>query len=163
MYGGDDMTLIDKMSLNYSIQLQEIFQVLGFLIAVVVVATNMNSINPSSYAAFVVPLCYFAVARADYLIHRNGAKLKAIDKSNDHIGNEAMQSAGGSLIALFDIPVFLLLAIGAKAVSPQGLSDASVLAICYWISCAVAAIMVWLATKLGGRNYESYLEVLKDK
>ncbi len=136
----------------------EIMQWLGMAITLIILVVAKFVPGLSEYARFVVPLNYFAVARMDYLIHRNGAKLLALEDELGYKGNEWMQGAVRSKIAVFDTPLFIGIALLGHVLSLDWWFSA--LSLLYWGLCAVTAIFVWLATKWGKGHYDNYYGTL---
>ena len=153
--------LLEQDNLKKSILLQEIFQWCGlaFSLIVVLVAPAIHQ-QVWNYALFMIPLNYFAVARADYMIHRNGGKARALENYVGYAGNEHLQKSTTSFIALFDIPAFVCVALLGKLFSPYALNDFSQVSMLYWVACAIAAFFVWLATNRAESHYLYYKNAL---
>lgn len=139
---------------------QELTQWMGMTVTLLLLLAG-KAVGLSDLMQYVVPLNFFAVARSDYIIHRNAAKTRAIEDVLGHVGNENMQKAAGSRMLLFDFPLFLGIAVLGRVLSSDMFVYFSVHSLGYWSLCGVTAVMVGLATKLGASHYDSYRNALK--
>ena len=151
--------LVELNGWKASIRQQEFFQWAGLAFVIAVQIAGQFSPRFSKFALFFIPLYYFSVARADYLIHRDGRKAKILEMNVGYSGNETFQAAASSKIAVFDLPLFLGISVLAKWMSPYPVLDISWTSVAYWSLLAVSLLFIWLATIWGASHGNEYHKV----
>ena len=150
---------VELKNLSSDIRLHEVFQVIVMILQIVAIISAPFHEVTKQFNLFVIPLGNVAIGRSDYLIHWKRQKYNFLEHAYDIIGGESLNKLGKTKILLFDLPIFIGIAMLAKATSAYPASDFSEASLVFWSLWIGSAIFIIFGVKMGKNHCKDYTEI----